>query len=59
MARYYFDTRDDETLIEDDVGLDLASFEDVKREAAKALAEIARDVLPGAVVRTLAVEGPR
>jgi hypothetical protein len=56
MARYYFDVRDNDTFIEDDVGVELPSLEIVKRDAAKALAEIARDVLPGSVVRTLTVE---
>jgi hypothetical protein len=56
MVRYYFDVRDNDTFIEDDLGVELPSLEIVKRDAARALAEIARDVLPGAVVRSLIVE---
>ena len=46
---YFFDTRDNETFIEDDVGVDCASL-----DAVKALA--ARDVLPGSIKRVLSVE---
>ena len=54
MTRYYFDVRD--TFIEDDVGHELPSTESVEEEAAVTLAEIARDALPGAVIRTLTVD---
>jgi hypothetical protein len=56
MPRYYFDTRDNEAFIPDDTGMELPDLETVKAEAAKSLAELARDVLPGALKRTLAVE---
>jgi hypothetical protein len=56
MARFYFDVRDDEKVIFDEEGLELDSLEAVKREASIALAEIARDVLPGMVRRVLAIE---
>jgi hypothetical protein len=56
MARYYFDTRDNEKFVTDDEGIDLASFEQVKVEASRAMADFAKDVLPGCVVRTLAIE---
>ena len=56
MPRYYFDTRDNETFLRDDVGLQLPDLEAVKVEAAKSLAELARDVLPGALKRCLTVE---
>lgn len=56
MARYFFDTRDNADFIEDDVGLDLPDLEAAKTQAAVALAELARDVLPGSTLRTLIVE---
>lgn len=56
MPLYFFDTRDNDIFMEDDVGLDFLDLETVKVEAAKALAELARDVLPGSLMRELAVE---
>lgn len=54
--RYFFDTRDNGTFIQDDVGVDCADMDAVKTEAALSLAELARDVLPGSIERILAVE---
>ena len=54
--RYFFDTRDNGAFIEDDLGIECANMEAVKREAALSLAELARDVLPGSIKRVLAVE---
>jgi len=56
MARYFFDTRDDDRFIEDDVGLELDGLDSVKAQAALSLAELARDVLPGSTKRVLTVE---
>ena len=56
MALYFFDTRDNDIFIEDDVGLDYPDLEAVKIDAAKALAELARDVIAGTLKRELAVE---
>ncbi len=56
MALYFFDTRDNDTFIEDDVGLELDGLEAVKTQAALSLAELARDVLPGSLKRALTVE---
>ena len=56
MPVYFFDTRDNDDFIEDDLGLDCPDLEAVKVEAARALAELARDVIPGSLKRTLAVE---
>jgi hypothetical protein len=53
---YFIDTRDGDDLDEDDVGLDLPDLEQVKIVAAKSLADLARDVIPGSVRRTLVVE---
>ena len=54
MPRYYFDSRDN--FIEDDVGMTFANLELCKREAARALAEIARDITPGSERRKLVIE---
>jgi hypothetical protein len=54
--RYFFDTRDNGTFIEDDVGVDCANLDAVKALAALSLIELARDVLPGSIKRVLSVE---
>jgi DNA-binding phage protein len=47
MAFYYFDTFNGEELITDEIGLEFPDLEAVKVEAARGLADIARDVVPG------------
>jgi hypothetical protein len=54
--RYFFDTRDNGTFIEDDVGAEFADLDAVRTMAALSLAELARDVLPGSIERVLSVE---
>jgi hypothetical protein len=56
MPLYYFDTREDDDFIEDDVGIEFPDLSAVKVEAARALAEFARDVIPGKLKRVLVVE---
>ena len=56
MPRFFFDTRDDDHFLKDDEGLDFPDLEAVKVEAAEALTELARDVIPGSLKRELAVE---
>lgn len=56
MPIYFFDSRDNETFIEDDEGLEYGELEVVKVSAAKALAELARDVIPSCHKRELAIE---
>ncbi len=56
MERYYFDSRDNGHFLADDTGFEFADLEDVKVQAAKALAELARDVIPGSLKRELSVE---
>jgi hypothetical protein len=56
MALYYFDSRDDDEFIEDEMGVEFPDLEAVKVEAARALAELARDVIPGSLRRVLAIE---
>jgi hypothetical protein len=56
MIRYFFDTRDDDQLITDDVGLQCRDLEMVKVQATTSLAELARDILPGSARRHLRVD---
>lgn len=56
MALYYFDSRDEDDVIIDDVGLDLPDLHEVKRNASRALAELALDVLPGVDRRCLGID---
>lgn len=56
MPRYFFDTRDNETFIADVIGVEISSLDRVKATASSAMADFAKDVLPGSVVRTLAIE---
>jgi hypothetical protein len=56
MPRYYFDTRDNKNFLADDVGIEFESFDALKAEAARAMAQLAEEVLPGSEVRNLAIE---
>ena len=56
MPLYFFDTRDGDIFIEDDIGQLVADVEEAKVIAAASLAELARDVLPGSMRRVLIVE---
>jgi hypothetical protein len=56
MTRYFFDTRDDDEVILDDVGLECQDLEVVRTEATASLAELARDILPGSIRRRLRVD---
>jgi hypothetical protein len=47
LPRYYFDTNDGETLVADDEGLDLYGLKEARLQAQAALADIARDHVPG------------
>lgn len=53
---YFFDTRDNGTFIQDDVGIECDGLDAVKTQAALSLAELAREVLPGSIERVLSVE---
>lgn len=55
VPHYFFDTRDNDLFIEDEVGLELPDLEAVKAQAAVSLAELARDILPGSIRRDLTV----
>jgi hypothetical protein len=56
VARYFFDTHDDDKIIEDDIGTECGDLDAVKAIAALSLAELARDVLPSSIKRHLAVK---
>jgi hypothetical protein len=45
MPRYYFDLRDDTGVALDEEGLELASLRAVQAEAAKSVADMARDAI--------------
>jgi hypothetical protein len=47
MPRYYFDLRDEQGLAHDEEGLELASARAVQAEAAKSVADMARDAILG------------
>jgi hypothetical protein len=59
MARYYFDLRDDGGIISDDEGLELSSLQRAQEEAARSLADMARDAISsrsGNAARAMSVE---
>jgi hypothetical protein len=56
MPRFYFDVRDNEDFTRDDEGLEFPTIEKARDEAARVLAEMAKFVLPGSVIRELAIE---
>ncbi len=56
MPRYYFDCRDDGQSIRDDEGVELANLDTAKEAAARALAEIARDLLPHSSTGSLGMD---
>lgn len=45
MTRYYFDLRDDKGIALDEEGLELSSARAVQAEAAKSVADLARDAV--------------
>ena len=56
MRRYFFDTRDGDTFIRDECGLEFDGIESARDEATRGLADMAKDAIPGALRRELAVE---
>lgn len=56
MRRYYFDLRDGEKLAIDEEGVELPDIEAVQFEAARSLADMAREAAPPHGVRALAIE---
>ena len=58
MPHYYFDTRDGQERITDDVVLDLDGIDAARDEATRGLADLAKDALPGSERRELATQVP-
>ena len=56
MPHYYFDTRDEGEIVSDEVGLELPGVPAATKVAARALAELALDVLPSSQERCLGVD---
>jgi hypothetical protein len=56
LPGYFFDSRDDATFVQDNEGLVFPDFEAARDDAARALAEMAKDALPGSVRGELAIE---
>jgi Domain of unknown function (DUF6894) len=46
MPRYFFDLRDHDGVVTDEEGMELPSLDAVQEEAARALADMARDEVP-------------
>jgi hypothetical protein len=56
MDWYFFDSRDNGDVITDEVGVELPDLKAVKILAAKGLAELALDVLPGVCERCMGID---
>ncbi|WP_128926938.1 DUF6894 family protein [Bradyrhizobium guangxiense] len=60
MPRYYFDLRDDKGIAPDEEGLELSSPRAVQAEAAKSVADFARDAIlsapPSGGRQTMAID---
>ena len=55
MPRFYFDSRDGESLVCDEDGLDLPDLAAACEEASRALGEIIKDILPDGDERVIAI----
>lgn len=56
MPLFYFDIRDGDKFIRDEEGIEMPGLEAARDSAARTLADMARDVLPGPTLREMAVE---
>ena len=56
MPRYFFDSRDGDRVIRDDEGIELDGIETALDEATRALRDLAKDAIPKATRRELAIE---
>jgi hypothetical protein len=56
MPRYFFDGHDGHRMIRDEKGFELAGIEEARDAAIAGLADLARDVVPGAHRRELSIE---
>jgi hypothetical protein len=56
MPRFFFDYDDGKSVTADDVGLELATREDVHRAVLDALPDLARELLPEHPVREMSIQ---
>lgn len=56
VTRYYFDLRDDDTLVPDEEGLEISDIELVQEEAARSLVDMARFAISGRPIFRMAIE---
>jgi hypothetical protein len=56
MKRYYFDIRDGDKLVADEEGMELPDVEAAQEEAARSLADLARDQARGQPSCHMAIE---
>ena len=56
MPRYFFDTHDGDSFIQDEIGLEMDDIEAARDQATRGLADLARDSIPGAVRNELSIE---
>ena len=56
MPHYYFDSRDGDDFVRDDVGLHFVNDEAARNAATLGLAEFALEVLPGSADRLLSID---
>ena len=56
MPRFYFDTRDGETFLPDDEGLECPGTHQARVEASRALAEMIKDSMPNGSHKKMAIE---
>ena len=56
MARYFFDWRENGTLIQDPVGVECADLDVVRVEASRALRDAVRDIVPSSARRVMVIE---
>jgi hypothetical protein len=56
MSRYFFDIHDGPRFKPDEIGVELDGIEAARQEAAQALSELARDILPDGDQREVLIE---
>lgn len=56
MPTFYFDVREGERFVPDDIGVDFPGLDAAEREAAEAAASIGRDLLPKGDAREVTIE---
>jgi hypothetical protein len=56
MPLYFFDTRDGDDFIRDELGVELDGVEQARDEATRGMADLAKFALPGAIRRELSVQ---